>query len=76
MSKYINTLIYLLSFSIAILEASPIDLSGIVVDSKNRDPLIGANVILLQSDKQIGTATDEFGNFSFDNLPTDKNWQV
>ena len=68
MSKYINTLIYLLSFSIAILEASPIDLSGIVVDSKNRDPLIGANVILLQSDKQIGTATDEFGNYLISNI--------
>ncbi|SVB98724.1 uncharacterized protein METZ01_LOCUS251578, partial [marine metagenome] len=35
MSKYVSTLIYLLLFPITIIEASPIDLSGIVVDSKN-----------------------------------------
>ena len=68
MSKYVSTLIYLLLFSITVIEASPIDLSGIVVDSKNRDPLIGANVILSKSDKQIGTATDEFGNYLISNI--------
>ena len=68
MSKYVSTLIYLLSFLITILEASPIELSGIVVDSKNRDPLIGANVILSQSDKDIGAATDEFGNYLISNI--------
>ena len=68
MSKYVSTLIYLLLFSITVIEASPIDFSGTIVDSKNRDPLIGANVILSQSDKQIGTATDEFGNYLISNI--------
>ena len=67
MSRNINTLIFLLSFSVTILEASPIDLSGIVVDSENRDPLIGANIILFQSNNQIGTATDEFGSYLISN---------
>ena len=68
MSKYVSTLIYILSFSITILAASPIDFSGTIVDSKNRDPLIGANVILSKSDKQIGAATDEFGNYLISNI--------
>ena len=68
MLRYINTLVYLLSFSVSILEASPINLSGTVVDSENKDPLIGANIILFQSDNQIGTATDEFGNYLISNI--------
>jgi len=68
MLRYIHTLVYLLSFSVTILEASPINLSGTVVDSENKYPLIGANIILFQSDKQIGTATDEFGNYLISNI--------
>ena len=68
MSKYINTLIYLLSFTITLLEASPVDLSGFVVDIKNRDPLIGANVILIKYENQIGTATDELGHYLISNI--------
>ena len=68
MSKYVSTLIYLLLFSITVIEASPIDFSGTIVDSKNRDPLIGANIILSKSDKEIGAATDEFGNYLISNI--------
>ena len=68
MSRYINTIIYLFSFSITLLGASPVELSGFVVDNKNRDPLIGANVILLQNDDQIGTATNELGRYLISNI--------
>jgi iron complex outermembrane receptor protein len=42
-------------------------LSGIVTESKNNSPLIGANVFI--NELNIGVATDDFGFYRFDALP-------
>ena len=52
-----------LCFSIAF----GISISGIVSDSTNGSPLIGANVILKGT--SLGAATDTDGRFSIDNIP-------
>ena len=44
-----------------------ISISGIVSDSTNGSPLIGANVILKGT--SLGAATDTDGRFSIDNIP-------
>ena len=47
--------------------ASGISISGVVSDSTNGSPLIGANVILKGT--SLGAATDTDGRFSIDNIP-------
>jgi hypothetical protein len=42
---------------------------GIVVDKSSQIPLVGANVILLNSDPLNGTVTDLNGNFELKNVP-------
>ena len=44
-----------------------ISISGVVSDSTNGSPLIGANVILKGT--SLGAATDTDGRFSIDNIP-------
>ena len=47
-------------------------ISGIVLD-KNKEPLPGANIILIssvKSDKLVGTTTDSNGNFLLTSVPT------
>ena len=44
-----------------------ISISGIVSDSTNGSPLIGANVILKGT--SLGAATDTDGRFSINNIP-------
>ena len=43
---------------------------GIVVDKDSREPQIGVNVILLESDPLIGATTDFDGKFILENVPT------
>lgn len=42
---------------------------GTVIDQDAKSPLIGANVIILDSDPIIGTSTDTNGNFKIENVP-------
>jgi len=43
------------------------NISGYVTDAKTRDPLIGANVFL--SETNLGSATDESGYYKIDDIP-------
>jgi len=45
---------------------------GKVIDKDARIPLPGANLIIAGSDPQIGTTTDENGEFDFGRLPVGK----
>ena len=42
---------------------------GTVLDTDNKLPLIGAEVIILGSNPLIGTSTDANGQFRFENIP-------
>lgn len=42
---------------------------GVVVDKDSQMPLPGASIVIAGSDPQIGTTTNEKGEFSFDELP-------
>ena len=41
---------------------------GIVIDEKTEDPLIGANIVI--KDSNIGSASDEEGNFALFSVPS------
>ena len=45
------------------------NVKGIVVDKSSQNPLLGANVILLNSNPLNGTVTDLNGNFILINVP-------
>ncbi len=47
-------------------ENNIINISGTITDSKTGKPIPGANIIIVSSD--LGTASDEDGNFSIDNV--------
>lgn len=52
-------------------------LKGNVVDADTREPLIGATVLILDSEPATGATTDINGNFSIENVPLGrKNVQV
>ena len=42
---------------------------GTIIDADSKLPLIGAGVVLLESDPIVGTATDVEGNFRLENIP-------
>ena len=42
---------------------------GKVIDNITKDPLIGANVILINSDPLVGASTGLDGSFRLDNVP-------
>ncbi|GJH40115.1 prevent-host-death protein [Capnocytophaga sp. HP1101] len=44
-------------------------LKGNIFDESTHEPLMGATVVVQNSDPVIGTTTDEAGNFSITNLP-------
>lgn len=45
-------------------------ISGIVLDKETKEPLHGANVLI--EELRIGTASDEFGRYTLDNIPDDE----
>ena len=58
----------LLLFSLTIISAQKVSLVGTVLDSENKEPLVGANVII-QSDKlNTGSATNFEGLYRIDDL--------
>ncbi len=63
--KQTAILIFLL-FQAFILQAQNGTLQGTILDSKTSDPLIGATIKIVNSDK--GTATDIDGFFSITNI--------
>ena len=50
------------------LVLASVNLTGNIMDKDNNEPLIGANVILVQGDKINGTATDGLGNYVISNI--------
>lgn len=46
---------------------------GKVIDKQTQSPLIGATVVLVDSDPVIGTATDESGWFRLENVPVGRH---
>jgi hypothetical protein len=65
-------LIYLMLFTCIYNTASGQQLTsiirGTIVDKFNKIPLVGANVVFLDSLKQSGTITDSIGNFVFNSV--------
>lgn len=57
------------SLSLTKLTAQTQTIRGVVLDVQANYPLIGANVILLNSDPVKGTATDIDGKFTLENVP-------
>ena len=45
------------------------NISGIIIDGITQEPLIGANVIIMNMEPFTGTATDIDGKFIFENIP-------
>lgn len=61
-------LITILSFNLLAQEAAQ-NIRGVVFDQDSKMTLPGANLVIVGSEPQIGTATDMDGNFVFSNLP-------
>lgn len=70
MKRYtLNILIFVQVLCSIVFGQTTKKIFGYVYDSNSSLPLIGANVVI--DGTVIGTATDEFGYFQFDNLLTD-----
>ncbi|MBL7086961.1 MAG: TonB-dependent receptor, partial [Candidatus Cloacimonetes bacterium] len=68
MKKYLFTLIVLLLLLTSTISAGTTGkLMGRVTDAETGEPIIGANIIIL--DKQIGAASDEKGRYMIINIP-------
>ncbi len=63
-------LILLLSLNIARAQDRPTQvIKGTIVDQESEQPIIGANIILPNSDPFLGASTDENGRFRIENVP-------
>ncbi len=70
MKKVLTFLFFLVSVaSIHAQEAFTQTIRGVVVDKFTQVPVIGATVILLDSDPLVGTVTDIDGKFRLENVP-------
>ena len=67
MIKYSSILLFLLN----ILLSNNFQISGRIFDSTNKDPLIGANVII--ENTSLGATSDINGNFIIKNIEQEKN---
>ena len=56
-----NLIIYLIFISIEIIHANAGSITGVVIDADTHQPLVGANVIIFNTD--LGTACDIDGRF-------------
>jgi iron complex outermembrane recepter protein len=64
-SKYVCVFLFVLVSNTVLLEANSIE--GKIVDNRTGEPLIGANIILLENNR--GAASDRSGYFKIDRLP-------
>lgn len=66
-------LAFLFGFSMLLQAQAPTQtVRGTVVDKISQAPLPGAVVVLVNSEPLIGVSTDEYGKFSFSNVPVGK----
>ena len=54
------------------LAMTSINIRGQISDKDSNEPLIGANVVMVQDNNQNGTATDKFGNYAISNISLGK----
>lgn len=64
--KFIIIILFTMLFAFTTFAESKNKVSGKVVDKKSNEPLVGVNVLIIQS--KIGTVTDLNGNFEISNL--------
>jgi hypothetical protein len=69
MKKIILTLIASLTFIWAFSQDMTQTVKGKIIDIDNHMPLIGAAIVVIDSDPLIGTTTDIDGNFKLENIP-------
>lgn len=55
------------------MQAQPVvqtqTIKGVVVDAQSRYPLVGANIVVLDTEPLLGTSTDEDGLFTLRDVP-------
>jgi hypothetical protein len=71
LKKTINTILVLLLFSNAIAIEKNMQMQtirGQVIDQDSKSPLVGANIIIINSDPLLGTSSDADGYFRIDNV--------
>ncbi len=69
----ISIISFLLCFMVVLTSQAQDNLTqtikGTVVDSQTKQPLLGVNILVLDSEPAIGTITDENGLFRLENIP-------
>lgn len=69
MKTFLNIALFLVLPLVAPAQDITQTLRGTIYDQSTHEPLIGATVVVQNSQPVIGTTTDEAGNFSITNLP-------
>ena len=66
---YVSILFVFLSIQVCFPQAATQTIKGKVVDIETQSPLIGASIMILDSEKLIGVTTDSNGNFKMPTIP-------
>ena len=69
MKTFLNIALFLVLPLVAHSQDITQTLRGTIYDQSTHEPLIGATIVVQNSQPVIGTTTDEAGNFSITNLP-------
>ena len=69
MKTFLNIVLFLVLPLVAHSQDITQTLRGTIYDQSTHEPLIGATIVVQNSNPVIGTTTDEAGNFSITNLP-------
>ena len=69
MKTFLNIVLFLVLPLVAHTQDITQTLRGTIYDQSTHEPLIGATIVVQNSQPVIGTTTDEAGNFSIANLP-------
>ena len=69
MKTFLNIVLFLVLPLVAPAQDITQTLRGTIYDQSTHEPLIGATIVVQNSNPVIGTTTDEAGNFSIANLP-------
>ena len=69
MKTFLNIVLFLVLPLVAHSQDITQTLRGTIYDQSTHEPLIGATIVVQNSQPVIGTTTDEDGNFSITNLP-------
>ena len=69
MKTFLNIVLFLVLPLVAHSQDITQTLRGTIYDQSTHEPLIGATIVVQNSQPVIGTTTDEAGNFSIANLP-------